>query len=73
MLSKEDLWLHMIALDLTFLTFSRVTDEELKQVEMILNQSIRDNTPLTVHEDIDIDQAKEMGAMALFGENMEIG
>ena len=51
-----------------FSHFSRVTDEELKQVEMILNQSIRDNTPLTVHEDIDIDQAKEMGAMALFGE-----
>ena len=51
-----------------FSHFSRVTDEELKQVEMILNQSIRDNTLLTVHEDIEIDQAKEMGAMALFGE-----
>ena len=51
-----------------FSHFSRVTDEELKQVEMILNQSIRDNTLLTVHEDIEIDKAKEMGAMALFGE-----
>ena len=67
MLSKGSLVAHD-RFRFDFSHFSRVTDEELKQVEMILNQSIRDNTPLTVHEDIDIDQAKEMGAMALFGE-----
>lgn len=50
-----------------FTHFSPVSDDELKQVERIINQKIWDNIPVQTIETT-IDKAKEMGAMALFGE-----
>lgn len=51
-----------------FSHFSKVTDEELAQIEGIVNEKIRENIALDEHRSIPKDQAMEMGAMALFGE-----
>ena len=51
-----------------FSHFSKVTDEELKQVEDFVNQRIQDQLPLIERRSIPIQQALEEGAMALFGE-----
>ncbi len=51
-----------------FSHFAKVTDEELVQVEQIVNRMIRENIPLQEHLDVPIDEARAMGAIALFGE-----
>ena len=51
-----------------FSHFQKVTPEEIRQVERLVNSRIRENLPLQDHRDMDIDDAKEMGAIALFGE-----
>ena len=51
-----------------FSHFQKVTAEELRQVERIVNARIRENIPLQDHRDVPIEQAKELGAIALFGE-----
>jgi len=51
-----------------FVHFSKLTDEEIRKVERIVNRQIRKNISLTEYRDIPIDEAKAMGAMALFGE-----
>ena len=51
-----------------FSHFSKVTDEEIAEIEKIVNEHIRQNIGLDEKRNIPIDQAKEMGAMALFGE-----
>ncbi len=51
-----------------FSHFQKVTAEELRQVERIVNQRIRENLPLQDHRDIPIEEAKKLGAIALFGE-----
>jgi len=51
-----------------FSHFQKVTSEELRQVERIVNGRIRENIPLQDHRDVPIDKAKELGAIALFGE-----
>jgi len=51
-----------------FSHFSKVTDEELDRIEQRVNEKIRENIPLTEKRDVPIDEAKKMGAMALFGE-----
>lgn len=50
-----------------FTHFSQVTDDELKQMERMVNQKIWDSIPVKTIE-TSIDEAKELGAMALFGE-----
>lgn len=47
--------------------FQPMTAEEIKQVEEIVNQAILKAMPVETFE-TEIDKAKEMGAMALFGE-----
>lgn len=47
---------------------SKLTDEEIRQVERIVNAAIREDYPLDEHRDIPIAEAQAMGAMALFGE-----
>ena len=47
---------------------SKLTDEEIRQVERIVNAAIREDYPLDEHRDIPIAEAQSMGAMALFGE-----
>ena len=51
-----------------FSHFQKVSDEELRQVEVLVNEKIRANVPLQEHRDIPIEKAQDMGAMALFGE-----
>ena len=51
-----------------FSHFEKVTPEQLRQVEHIVNEKIRQNIPLEEFRDYPIDKAKELGAIALFGE-----
>lgn len=51
-----------------FAHFQKVTDEELRQVERIVNNMIRQDLPLDEHRDTPIEEAKQLGAIALFGE-----
>jgi alanyl-tRNA synthetase len=51
-----------------FSHFEAVTDEELKIIERRVNEKIQENIPLDEQRDVPIDEAKEMGAMMLFGE-----
>ena len=51
-----------------FSHFQKVTDEEIRQVEHLVNAKIRENIRLQEYRSIPIDEAKELGAIALFGE-----
>ncbi len=51
-----------------FSHFQKVTDEQLREVEHFVNAKIRENIPLTDHRCVPIEKAKELGAIALFGE-----
>ncbi|MCQ2264511.1 MAG: alanine--tRNA ligase [Bacteroidales bacterium] len=51
-----------------FSHFSKMNKEEIEKVEQIVNQLIRNNNPLQEYIDTPIEEAKKMGAMALFGE-----
>ncbi|SHI73535.1 alanine--tRNA ligase [Flavobacterium terrae] len=51
-----------------FSHFSKVTDEELRQVEASVNAQIEAQLQLVEHRNIPIKEALEKGAMALFGE-----
>ena len=51
-----------------FSHFQKVTDEELRKVERMVNEMIRADYPLDEHRDTPIEEAKELGAIALFGE-----
>lgn len=51
-----------------FSHFSKVTDEEIKQIESIVNAHIRQAIPLQEDRSIPIAQAEAAGAMMLFGE-----
>ena len=56
------------ALRFDFSHFQKVTDEEIRQVEKLVSEKIRANYALEEYRNMPIEQAKEMGAMALFGE-----
>lgn len=51
-----------------FSHFQKVTDKEIREVEHLVNAKIRQNIPLTEYRNIPIAEAKELGAIALFGE-----
>ena len=51
-----------------FSHFQKVTDEEIRQVERMVNQMIRADIPLEEHRDMPFEEAKKIGAIALFGE-----
>lgn len=51
-----------------FSHFSKVTDEEITKIEHIVNAKIRENIALDEKRNVPINEAKSMGAMALFGE-----
>ncbi len=50
-----------------FSHFAKVSDDEMKQIENIVNEKIRENIPVVIKE-MTKDEAVGMGAMALFGE-----
>lgn len=47
--------------------FSKITDEELREVMKVVNEKIRENLPVVIKE-MPKDEAMQLGAMALFGE-----
>jgi alanyl-tRNA synthetase len=51
-----------------FSHFQKVTSEELRQVERIVNDKIRQDIPLQDHRNVPIEEGKKLGAIALFGE-----
>ena len=51
-----------------FSHFQKVTEEEIRKVEILVGQKIRANFPLEEHRNMPIAEAKALGAMALFGE-----
>ena len=51
-----------------FSHFQKVTPEEIRNVEHIVNRCIREAMPLQEAREVPIAEAREMGAMALFGE-----
>ena len=51
-----------------FSHFQKVTDEQIREVERLVNHDIRANFPLEERRDCPIDEARTLGAMMLFGE-----
>ncbi len=51
-----------------FSHFGKMTREEIDRVERMVNARIREDIPLDEKREVPIEKAKEMGAMALFGE-----
>ncbi|WP_046242610.1 alanine--tRNA ligase [Hymenobacter terrenus] len=51
-----------------FSHFTKVTDDQLRQIERIVNEKIRQQIPLEERRNVPIAEAKNLGAMALFGE-----
>ncbi len=51
-----------------FSHFQKLSDEEIRNIEILVNQKVRDNISLEEHRDIPMKAATDMGAIALFGE-----
>ncbi len=51
-----------------FSHFQKLTEEEIRKIEIIVNENIRQNIPVDEHRNIPMKAASDMGAMALFGE-----
>ncbi len=51
-----------------FSHFAKITDEEMEQIEGLVTKAIHENIELDERRAVPIDEAKSLGAMALFGE-----
>ena len=51
-----------------FSHFEKVTDEQIREVERMVNDMIRQDIHIDEHRDVPFDEAKKLGAIALFGE-----
>ena len=51
-----------------FSHYQKVSDEELRTIENLINKDIRRNLNLEEHRNIPLSKAQDMGAIALFGE-----
>ena len=51
-----------------FSHFEKVSDEQLREVSRIVNSMIREDIPLDEYRDTPLEEAKKLGAVALFGE-----
>ena len=51
-----------------FSHFQKMTDEEIRKVEQLVGEKIRADYKLEEHRNMPINEAKKLGAMALFGE-----
>lgn len=51
-----------------FSHFEKVTSEQLREVEHVVNERIREDLPLQEYRDTPMEEAKKLGAIALFGE-----
>ncbi len=50
-----------------FAHFAKMTEEEIRKVEVLVNEKIRENIPVVIRE-LPKEEALKLGAMALFGE-----
>jgi alanyl-tRNA synthetase len=62
----QDVDPHRLRFD--FSHFQKVSEEELRRIEAMVNAKIRDNIPLEEARGIPIEEAKAAGALMLFGE-----
>ncbi|MBR2630898.1 MAG: alanine--tRNA ligase [Bacteroidaceae bacterium] len=51
-----------------FSHFEKVTPDQIREVEHLVNTKIRENIPMKEYRDYPIEEAKKLGAIALFGE-----
>ena len=51
-----------------FSHFEKVTPQQLREVEHLVNEKIREDIPLQEYRETPIEEAKKLGAIALFGE-----
>ncbi len=51
-----------------FSHFGKMTDEEIRAVEMLVNEKVRENIAMEDHHGLSMEEAEKMGATALFGE-----
>lgn len=51
-----------------FSHFGKMTEEEIREVERLVNEKIRQNIAMEEHRDLSMEDAQQMGATALFGE-----
>ncbi|MDR0420289.1 MAG: alanine--tRNA ligase, partial [Prevotellaceae bacterium] len=51
-----------------FAHFQKMSDDEIRQVEKIVNEKIRENEPCNENRQVPVNEARNMGAIALFGE-----
>ena len=65
---QKDSYVSPDSLRFDFSHFQKVTEEEIRKVEILVGQKIRANFPLEEHRNMPIAEAKALGAMALFGE-----
>jgi alanyl-tRNA synthetase len=54
-----------------FSHFQKMTEEEIRKVEALVNEKIRENVPLEEERNMPIEEAKKLGAMMLFGEKYD--
>lgn len=54
-----------------FSHYSKLTDEEIKQIEMLVNELIMNNIPLQEQRSVTYEEALKQGAIALFGEKYD--
>lgn len=63
-------WVNAEYLRFDFSHFAKVTDEQIIEIEKLVNAKILENIPVQI-EYMPIEDAKKMGAMALFGEKYD--
>ena len=51
-----------------FTHYTKLSDDEVKEIEAIVNEKLRENIPLQHHRNIPFDDAKKMGALMFFGD-----
>ena len=51
-----------------FTHYTKLSSSEVKEIEAIVNEKLRENIPLQHHRNIPFDEAKKMGALMFFGD-----
>ncbi|MHC1780380.1 MAG: alanine--tRNA ligase [Bacteroidales bacterium] len=67
-IEQKGSWVGPKSFRFDFSHFEKISEEDLRKVENIVNSEIRSNIVRNEFRDIPVDEAKGMGAIALFGE-----